>query len=185
MNIIISNDRRSDRVRRFFSVLSAGRACILAISTAESKGLAIKSSAPSPMAMTIFMLSEVKEMKMIGTLETLRISPRQWYPLSTGRPMSSGTICGRHSAKSVITSRKIPTTRHSRAHILCFFFYRSEMPWSTSTINYFRGGGTVIFPRLPVRAVFLCGYISSPGWAAPSRPTGTRRSGGSPAHGRD
>ena len=48
------------------------------MSTLWSKGLAMKSSAPMFMAMTIFRLSAAEEMKMTGTLDTLRISRHQW-----------------------------------------------------------------------------------------------------------
>ena len=38
----------------------------------------MKSSAPMFMAITMFRLSEAEEMKITGTLETLRISRHQW-----------------------------------------------------------------------------------------------------------
>ena len=43
-----------------------------------SKGLAMKSSAPRFMAMTMFMLSAAEEMKMTGTFETWRMQLHQW-----------------------------------------------------------------------------------------------------------
>ena len=48
-------------------------AWILATSTWLSNGLAIKSSAPRAMAMTMFMLSLALEMNTMGTLEYVRI----------------------------------------------------------------------------------------------------------------
>ena len=50
----------------------------MAESTARSKGFGTKSSPPRSMAMTIFMLSETEERKIIGTREIFRISAHQW-----------------------------------------------------------------------------------------------------------
>ena len=50
----------------------------MASSTERSKGLAMKSSAPMWMAMTMFMFSEAEDRKRMGTWETRRISWHQW-----------------------------------------------------------------------------------------------------------
>ena len=50
----------------------------MAESTERSKGFGTKSSPPRSMAVTMFMLSETEERKMMGTRETFRISVHQW-----------------------------------------------------------------------------------------------------------
>ena len=52
-------------------------ACTLAVSTSRSKGLAMKSSAPMFIAMTMFIFSAADERNMTGTRETLRICVHQ------------------------------------------------------------------------------------------------------------
>lgn len=47
-----------------------------------------KSSPPIFMAMTIFILSDADDRKMIGTLENSRILWHQWNPLKNGSMMS-------------------------------------------------------------------------------------------------
>lgn len=54
----------------------------------------MKSSPPIVIAITMFMLSDAEEMKMMGTFDTLRISPHQWYPLKKGSEISNSTMCG-------------------------------------------------------------------------------------------
>ena len=51
---------------------------IFAISTAGSKGFAMKSSPPMSTAMTMFMFSAALDTKSTGTAEILRISLHQW-----------------------------------------------------------------------------------------------------------
>ena len=62
----------------FISSASDNMNIVMAVSTSRSKGFAIKSSAPIFTAMTMFILSEAEEIKMIGTLETCRIWLHQW-----------------------------------------------------------------------------------------------------------
>lgn len=53
-------------------------ACTFAVSTVKSKGFAMKSSPPMFIAMTMFMLSEAEEIKIIGTFDTALICVHQW-----------------------------------------------------------------------------------------------------------
>ena len=53
-------------------------ACTFAVSTSRSKGLAMKSSAPMFMAMTMFIFSDAEERNTTGTRETARICVHQW-----------------------------------------------------------------------------------------------------------
>ena len=53
-------------------------AWIFASSTFRSKGLAMKSSPPMFMAMTMFILSDAEERNTTGTFDTRRSSWHQW-----------------------------------------------------------------------------------------------------------
>ena len=52
-------------------------ACTFAANTSKSKGLVTKSSPPIFTAITTFILSDAEDIKIIGTWDTLRISPHQ------------------------------------------------------------------------------------------------------------
>ena len=52
-------------------------ACTLAVSTFRSKGLAMKSSPPILIAITMFILSDADDRKITGTFDSFRISLHQ------------------------------------------------------------------------------------------------------------
>ena len=60
------------------SYVRRSMACTFAVRTLRSKGLAMKSSPPMFIAMTMFMLSDAEERNITGTFDSFRISLHQW-----------------------------------------------------------------------------------------------------------
>ena len=110
-------------------------ACTFAISTLISKGLTIKSSPPILIAITIFILSDIEDINIIGTLDTVLICVHQWYPLKNGNPISISTRCGSTSTNVFNTSLKSVTTKASYPHFISCSFTVSAITLSSSTIN--------------------------------------------------
>ena len=86
-------------------------------------------------AMTIFILSDAEEINITGTLEILRISPHQWYPLKKGSPISIRTRCGAYSANAVMIFRKSLTHSASSPHSSACSLTACAIPSSSSTIK--------------------------------------------------
>src|SRR5699024_2553966 len=87
------------------------------------------------MAMTIFILSDADDRKMIGTLENSRILWHQWNPLKNGSMMSRRIRCGEQAAVSSRIFLKSSTYFTSYPHRVRWDARVSAMVISSSIIR--------------------------------------------------
>ena len=108
----------------------------LAVSTSRSNGFAIKSSAPRLIAMTIFILSDAEEIKMIGTWEIRRISSHQVKTVIKRQFQDpAGQAADRLWANSCMILEKSSAQETSYPQEQRFFFRRLAMISSSSTMK--------------------------------------------------
>ena len=127
----------------------------------------MKSSPPMFMAMTMFMLSEAEDRKIMGVRLSFRISAHQWYPLRKGSPISSSTRWGAKSENSSMTRVRSPARRASQPQELIYLTTAAAMASSSSTRNI------LYIDFLQISAAFPCKKAILP--AQYSRPSGKRQ----------